>query len=135
MNESFKEELIAPCGMNCSICIAFFGYTMNGQRRKIKCIGCKLRDKNCAFLKKHCKKISKKEIQYCYECDEFPCSKLEKLDKGYQKRYDMSMIENLKMIKNEGFKKFLKQQKEKYSCPICGGVICVHNKICYNCKK
>jgi hypothetical protein len=47
-----KTELITPCGMNCRICIAFFGYTMNGKKRKMKCIGCKPSDKSCAHLKK-----------------------------------------------------------------------------------
>jgi hypothetical protein len=32
---AFSEELIAPCGMNCGICVAFFGYTMSGNKRKV----------------------------------------------------------------------------------------------------
>jgi len=40
----------------------------------------------------------------------------------------MSLIENLYEIKNEGVDKFLENQKEKYKCSKCGGVICVHNK-------
>ena len=34
-----KPELIAPCGMNCSICVAYFGYTMSGKKRKMDCPG------------------------------------------------------------------------------------------------
>jgi hypothetical protein len=30
--------------------------------------------------------------------------------------------------------KFLKQQEEKYRCPKCGGVICVHDNKCYSCE-
>ena len=133
MNEPFKEELIAPCGMNCGICIGFFGYAVNGRKRKMTCIGCRPRDKSCAFLKKHCKKLLKKEIEYCYECNDFPCDYLEKLDKRYREKYDMSMIDNLISIKEKGMKKFLTQQKEKYTCPNCGGSVCVHNNICYGC--
>jgi len=29
-----QEELVAPCGMNCNVCIGYFGYTMNGNKRK-----------------------------------------------------------------------------------------------------
>ena len=134
MKESFRQELIAPCGMNCGICIGYFGYAMNDRKRKNICEGCRIRDKNCAFIKKQCEKLSKKEVEYCFECEDFPCENLEKLDKRYQEKYDMSMIKNLEFIKENGINLFLKQQEEKYKCLNCGGVICVHNKKCYNCE-
>jgi len=133
MRMKIDEELIAPCGMNCAICVGFFGYTINGDKRKNRCIGCKPSDKNCAFIKKHCKKLSKKEIEYCYECSDFPCEHLEKLDKRYRKRFDMSMIKNLEFIKEKGMDLFIEKQVEKYKCSICGDLICVHTRICYNC--
>lgn len=133
-NDKYTEDLIAPCGMNCRICLGYFGYTTNGKKRRMKCIGCKPRDKSCAFLKKYCKKLTKKEVDYCYECADFPCSHLEKLDKGYRERYNMSMIKNLEYIRDKGMEDFLKQQEKTYRCPECGGVICVHNKICYSCE-
>jgi len=37
----FSEELIAPCGMNCKICLDYFGYTTKGKKRKMRCIGWK----------------------------------------------------------------------------------------------
>ena len=114
-NDKYTKYLIAACGMNCRICIGYFGYTMSGKKRKMKCIGCKPRDKSCAFLKKYCKKLTKKEVEYCYECNEFPCSHLEKIDKGYRERYNMSMIENLEYIRDKGINNFLKQQEKKYN--------------------
>jgi len=132
-NDDYSEELIAPCGMNCRICLGYFGYTTSGKKRKMKCIGCKPREKSCAFLKKYCKKLQKNEVNYCYECSDFPCEQLQKLDKGYRERYVMSMIGNLEYIRDNGMDDFLKQQEKKYRCPDCGGVICVHNEICYSC--
>lgn len=128
-----RTDLIAPCGMNCSICIGFFGYTMSGKQRKIKCIGCKPSGKSCAHLKKYCKKLTSNEIEYCYQCSDFPCKQLQKLDNNYRERFDMSMVENLAFIKENGMEPFLQKQEEKYTCPICGGVICVHNGTCYSC--
>ena len=133
--DKYTEDLIAPCGMNCRICLGYFGYLASGKKRKMKCIGCKPRDKSCAFLKKFCKKLTKKEINYCFECADFPCKHLEKLDSGYRNRYNMSMIENLDYIRDNGIDKFLKRQEEKYKCSECGGVICVHNGKCYSCGK
>jgi len=47
----------------------------------------------------------------------------------------MSMVENLKDIKNEGIQKFIRNQNKKYKCPKCGSLISVHNKKCYSCDK
>jgi len=129
-----RKELIAPCGMNCRICIGFFGYTMSGKKRKMKCIGCNPSGKSCAHLKKYCKKLAKKEIEYCYECKDFPCKQIQKLDDKYRKRFDYSTINNLNYIKENRMEKFLENQEKKYKCPKCGGIICVHNGNCYFCN-
>ena len=135
----FTPELIAPCGMNCGICIAFFGYTMKGSKRKHPCFGCRSRDEKsldrskCAFIKKHCDSLANERIDYCFECAGFPCEKLETLDKRYMDKYGMSVIENLRYIQTNGIKQFLKNEEERWKCPTCNGVICVHNKTCYTC--
>lgn len=128
-----KEELIAVCGMNCRICVGYFGYTMAGKKRKHSCPGCRISNKSCTFVKKQCQKALKKEIDYCFECEDFPCVIIEKLDKGYRERYKMSTVDNLNFIKKNGIGEFLKEQEEKYKCDECGGVICVHNDKCYTC--
>ena len=94
-NGKFTPELIAPCGMNCGICISFFGYTLNDRKRKHPCRNCRSRDRKCAFIKKHCDKLATKQIMYCFECTSFPCETLKKLDNYYTEKYEMSMIENL----------------------------------------
>lgn len=132
---NMDKEMIAPCGMNCSLCVSYFGYTMTSkERKKGRCPGCRPRDKGCSFLKRYCEKLSNETVEFCFECDDFPCDHLKKLDDHYRERYDMSMIENLKSIQNNGMKYFLKIQEEKYRCPECGGAICVHTEVCYNCE-
>jgi hypothetical protein len=133
--EKFAAELIAPCGMNCGICVSFFGYTIEGKKRKHTCVTCRLRSHRCMFLKKQCNKIATKQIKYCFECTDFPCTNLRALDNRYRKRYGMSMIENLNNIKENGIKRFLKSEKERWKCPRCGGIICVHNGTCYSCNQ
>lgn len=128
-----QKELIALCGMNCRICIAYFGYRIDGEKRKNACAGCKQSNKHCAFVMKRCINPEMKNIGYCYECEYFPCENLEKLDRRYRKRFNMSMIDNLRFIEEFGMNRFLKEQEEKYSCPECGNLICVHNNVCYNC--
>ena len=128
-----NQELIAPCGINCGICIGFFGYTMTGEKRKKQCIGCKPSGKSCAHLKKYCEKLRKKEIDYCYECKDFPCTRLQRLDTIYRERFSMSTVANLECIRDKGIRKFLQEQQERYKCQNCGGLICVHNGRCYSC--
>ena len=97
------------------------------------CIGCRPRDKKCAFLKKRCPLLMSGQIQYCYECRDFPCERLRHFDRRYKTFFRMSMIENLEYIKQNGIEKFLEKEEEKWRCPECGGVICCHNGICFNC--
>ena len=129
-----KEELIAPCGMNCAICVAYFGYRMDGHRRKEACLGCRIKNKNCAFIKQHCELLSNNEVEYCYECIRFPCERIVTLDRRYRTSYNMSSIENLELIRDEGIDEFLKQQEERYKCPKCGDTLCVHTDRCYSCS-
>ena len=45
----------------------------------------------------------------------------------------MSMIANLIEIREKGMEEFLRAQDKKWKCPTCGGTICCHNGICFNC--
>ena len=134
MSQDFKAELFAYCGINCRTCIGYFGYKINGEKQT-PCQGCRTKADTCGFFKKHCKNLENKEkIQYCYECPDFPCENLEKIDKYYSEKYAVSIIESFKFIKSKGMEEFLKIEKEKWKCPTCGGVICVHTKRCYACN-
>jgi hypothetical protein len=131
-----KEELIAPCGMNCAICSAYLAFEQDIRSKGIKmpyCKGCRPRNKQCAFLKKRCDKLIENRITYCFECEEFPCRNLTHIDERYRQLYRMSMIDNLMSIKNSSIETLLKTEERKWKCPVCGGVISCHNGICYYC--
>ncbi len=130
------EELIAPCGMNCALCSSYLAKKNNIKEKGVKmsyCAGCRLRDKKCAFIKKNCPLLLNNKIKYCYECDKFPCEKLKALDERYRKKFRMSMINNLNLIKEKGIKKLLLSEKKKWQCPKCGEFICCHNGLCFKC--
>ena len=136
VTKALSPDLIAPCGMNCGICKAYLAYSRGVPYKKGEvshCTGCMARNKNCVFIKKHCKKIRKKEIRFCYECASMPCKPLSKIDEHYRARYGMSMIENQKMMHKRGVDEFLKSQADKYRCPRCGDIISVHDGKCYAC--
>jgi hypothetical protein len=85
-------------------------------------------------MKKRCVKIGEGLVKYCYECADFPCPRLERLDKRYRTNYRMSMVENLKYIKDKGMAAFLEKEKEKWKCPECGGTITCHGGLCFKCE-
>ena len=129
--KSIKSRLIAPCGMNCSLCRAYV-------RNRKPCPGCHgnddLKSKSCAMCRiKNCEIGEAGKFKYCFECEEFPCSQMKRLDKRYRTKYAMSMIDNLEYIKQFGIRSFVRQEKEKWACVDCGGVICVHKESCIFC--
>ena len=132
-----KAELIAPCGMNCALCSAYLSFAHDMKSKGVRisaCKGCRPRGKNCAFLKKKCERLQSGKVDFCYACPEFPCDRLQHLDKRYRTLFRMSMVENGRFIKEHGMADFLESQAAQWRCPQCGGVICCHNGICYNCS-
>ncbi len=65
-------------------------------------------------------------VKYCFCCDSFPYDRLNRLDKRYRTKYGMSMIDNLENIRKFGIKHFIRNEKERWSCPECGEILCVH---------
>lgn len=131
-----SQELIAPCGMNCSLCIAFqaqkYDLDKQGFKRKY-CPGCLPRGKNCMHMKESCAIIGKGQVRFCYECVDFPCKRLKALDKRYRTKYHMSMIDNLRSISKKGMKAFLAGEEARWRCSTCGEGICCHNGLCLHC--
>jgi hypothetical protein len=124
--------LIAPCGMNCALCYAY-------QRTKNHCPGCRVDDVTKAFSCincriKNCENFNDENKSFCYECNRFPCERLKHLDKRYRTKYNMSMIENLEYIKNNGLKKFIGYENKRWACKNCGDSICVHKNGCLKCS-
>jgi hypothetical protein len=131
-----SNNIAAPCGIYCGTCRAYLALKkelLEEKGLKLGCQGCRIRNKNCTFIRRDCSKLRKKEIEYCYECDDMPCNNLKKLDKIYIDRYSLSLIKNLKRIEEIGENSWLQEKKELYTCPDCGGEICIHDGECYDC--
>lgn len=131
-----REEMIAPCGMNCSLCIAYLfrekDLNKRGFHRKY-CPGCIPRGEHCTHMGDRCKTMKEGLVRFCTDCPSFPCERLKSLDKRYRTKYHMSMIENLRAIEADGMEKFLEKEENKWRCSVCGGTICCHNGLCLDC--
>lgn len=131
-----RDELIAPCGMNCALCISYLFKEKDLNKlgfHKTYCPGCLPRGENCTHLGDRCEKLAQGKVRFCYECSGYPCGMLKSLDKRYRTKYHMSMIENLESIRQNGIEAFLDKEHQKWGCPDCGGTICCHNGLCLTC--
>lgn len=105
MEFKLEIKLIAPCGMNCGICLAYL-------RNKNVCKGCwgknENKSKSCLnCIIKNCELLNKIDSKFCYDCEKYPCKRLKQLDKRYRLKYRMSMIDNLESIRRNGLVMFV----------------------------
>ncbi|MGZ4902493.1 MAG: DUF3795 domain-containing protein [Halobacteriota archaeon] len=132
-----NNELIAPCGMDCSVCNRYLARKYDTKNKGVLmayCIGCRPRDRKCAALKKRCDLLLAHDVGFCYECCRFPCRNLKRLDARYQKHYRTSLIENLNFIRDHSLAAFFERENAKWRCPQCGDMLCCHNGVCFNCS-
>jgi hypothetical protein len=126
-----KRSHLAPCGINCRVCIAFL-------RERNTCPGCRVDtvDKPVTRFRCFIKNCSaNNNVQFCYACATFPCQRIKQMDKRYRTRYGMSIIENLEHMKTSGVRDYLNHEATRWTCPSCGGIICVHKGFCFSCGK
>lgn len=132
MPNSIDPIMLAPCGMNCTVC-----YKHVGIRKKAQpCQGCLKSDLG---KPEHCRKCNiktctqRKGYIHCFECTDFPCKLIKNLEKSYNKRYNASLIENSKIAKEKGILEFLEHDCKKWTCDKCGGAFSLHDVICSEC--
>lgn len=124
------KSLLAPCGMNCAVCIGHL-------RDKKKCSGCRATDgsqpkhcQNCNYAR--CPELTSGGLTYCFQCPKFPCPRLKVFDRRYQK-WSLSLIQNLRDIEALSEETFLQNEAEKWACPVCGNVLSAHEDACLGC--
>ena len=111
MNYSRKYPIYSLCGLNCGLCP---NYHSTGS---FICSGCGGK----SFYKVHpkCSSITcgiTKDIEYCHECDEFPCSKYAHLDNEiiYDSFISYQNVKNdIEKVKNIGIDSYCDEQNEK----------------------
>lgn len=131
METKISINLLAPCGINCAACYAHL-------RKKRTCPGCRGPEDSQPQYCRRCKIrdcAGSRGLDFCSECSLFPCTPVKQIDKRYRLRYHVSLIENGVRIQTVGVRKFLQEEKQKWTCAQCGGLICLHDGICSECGK
>ena len=77
----------------------------------------------------HC--AEEKNVDFCGECNEYPCEELKTFQKQYPHRIEL--WKNLERIKEVGFEKWYVEMIERYSCAECGAVNSAYDISCRKC--
>lgn len=134
----------AYCGLFCESCSLYIG-TQNDPKRlerlaqeygksadEVRCNGC--RSDKVSFYCVTCKIkdcICKKELNFCSECNEYPCSILTEFQ--VQRPHRLELFESLDYVKENGYECWYQKMKTNYSCERCGIVNPVYDFKCRKC--
>ena len=137
--ETFEDiNLAGPCGFYCGACRHYLARTkglLQEKGLKHGCQGCRVQDKKCAWVKRDCVLLRKKQVAFCFECPDFPCDNLKKFDQRHMRDDQLSPVENLLRIQTVGAAQWLAEQEEAWRCPHCGGDLCIMDRQCYDCGR
>ena len=133
-SDAFSKGMIAPCGLDCSVCMARFW-------DKPICPGCWSQEEG---KPEHCSKLCKIALcehrkstpdGFCDKCKFYPCDLIIQTEKRYQTQYPLkaSPMDNLSKMRQLGIEELLKRESKKWQCPKCDGIICVHTGKCNKC--
>jgi len=103
-----RYPIFSACGLNCGLCPRYY---TDGPSR---CPGCGGED----FLETHCTCsilpcCERKNIEYCYDCDEFPCKKYDDAGSSDSFITHKNQFKDLEKAKKVGIETYIKEQHEK----------------------
>jgi hypothetical protein len=115
-----RMKLLAPCGIDCGVCELYNCKDDPGLAEelvstgipvdKMPCPGCRSKKGHCPALPSQCdtyKCVKSREIDYCFECEEFPCLMLHPAaDKASTLPHNLK-IYNLCQLMNKGPEAFI----------------------------
>jgi len=119
MNSITKRRLTAPCGLDCFNCDIYekniteemkkqFASKIKKDPEEVACKGCRL-ENGCKHLGQPCetlKCIEDKGLEFCFECEEFPCVKLQPAKEGADRYPHNFKLFNLCRMKAVGVEKW-----------------------------
>ena len=107
MNQKRKYPQFSACGLNCGLCPRYYTY---GDSRCPDCGGENFTKVHCSCSILPC--IQRKEIEFRYLCDEYPCKKYDKWEKDSFITHQ-NMKKNFEKAKNIRINAYLKELNEK----------------------
>jgi hypothetical protein len=115
-----NNQIVAPCGLNCSECLVYKAkdnpkivealIAKGFKPEEVPCPGCRSIQGKCPVIKETCENYTctvEHKVDFCFECSDFPCSKLNPAsDMANQIPHNLKIF-NLCYIKEKGLEKWL----------------------------
>ena len=146
-NSRPEKERAAVCGLYCEACAVYIGSTDDPKKLEslvdlfkvevedindLICYGCK--SEKVTSLCADCKFVEcaeKREIDFCAECDEFPCKDLKDFQKAGAHRIEL--FDDGDEIREKGCAEWMKNARKKYSCSKCSAINSAYDLVCRKC--
>ena len=156
---TFNPHFASPCGLYCGVCAIHIAHKDKNEKLKerlvnlykggvadkgtlpnsenlstkdIHCGGCLSDD-----LFMHCRQCEirdctkGKEIDGCHQCDDFPCSIIDKFSMSVGRKVILRCVPYRKKI---GTEKWIQDEENRYYCPECGNKVFRGVVKCNQCK-
>lgn len=122
------------CGLYCGACPNLLG-TQAGTEQNV-CLGCKS-DTNPEWCLNCELKICAREkgLDFCYQCDEYPCNNLTTFKEDPQYPYHQEVYDYMKVIAKEGKGAWLEKMKIRWSCSDCDEAVSWWDQSCPKCRE
>ena len=123
MDSAAKRSLTAPCGLDCFNCEIYekniteemkkqFASKIQKDPEEVPCKGCRA-EKGCRHLGQPCETLQcivDKGLEFCFECEEFPCVKLQPAKEGADRFPHNFKLFNLCRMKAVGVEKWAEEE-------------------------
>jgi hypothetical protein len=138
------KNFAAVCGLYCEACTLFIATKEDPARLKglaerfqlseetISCYGCRSNNR-CPYCES-CKMFAcatDRGIDFCIECDEYPCNDLKQFQS--ERPHRIELWDDLKRIKAIGYEQWLKEIKGNYTCLQCKTINSAYDLKCRKC--
>lgn len=123
------------CGVYCGACPILLTTKTGKIDEDKQCHGCKS-EKNTGYCAtcgiKTC--AQDKGYEFCNQCNELKtCELIQKFVSDTQYPYGQCVLDNMKMIRDEGLPKWLKIQDKRWRCENCGTSHSWYHETCPQC--
>lgn len=144
--QTAQDQLLAPCGLYCGFCGVYLAHQAGDQKMKgklaglfgcapeeVACQGC-LSDQRFFYCASCAIRSCTQDRGYegCYQCDEFPCSEVERFPIPVGKQIILQEVPRWREL---GTDAWLADQMQKHTCPDCGQRLIRGGKVCPSCRR
>ena len=142
---SDMKQLCAVCGLFCPACTVFIGTKEEPKRLQViadrhqvkadalACYGCRSA-KRSYWCENFCQMkpcTDKKGIEFCGECDEYPCNILKDFQK--ERPHRIELWKSQSRIARVGYVRWFGEMMKHYSCPNCNTINSAYDITCRKC--